>query len=229
MEKRTKERLKGAMLFLALAIPAAWLVFQWSLYASGRPHDLGFNPQETSNRFGGIWAIRMLILALAVSPAALMLGRPGLVRYRRMIGLYAFFYATLHLFSYFVLDLGLDGRALVEDILKRRYILFGILALSCLLPLAITSTKGWTRRLGARRWKRLHRLVYLAGMAAALHYLMLAKGNRLEPKVYAAILLLLLLVRIIPPALLPRLDPRTRKRHPRTEEESDRMPRVPGK
>jgi len=174
--------------FILLALPAAWLTAQWALFFAGEPHGLGFNPQEASNRFAGRWALRMLMLALAVSPLAELTGRKWLIGFRRMIGLFAFFYVCLHLTSYLALDLALDWAALWGDILDRTYITLGMSAFLLLLPLAVTSTRGWVKRLGARRWQRLHRLVYLAGALAALHFLMLSKGNQLEPKVYGAIM-----------------------------------------
>jgi len=167
------------------------------LFFLGEPHGLGFNPQEASNRFAGRWALRMLMLALAVSPFAELTGSRWLIQYRRMIGLFAFFYVCLHLTSYLALDLVLDWAALWDDILKRNYITLGMTAFVLLLPLAVTSTKGWVKRLGARRWQRLHRLVYAAGALAALHFLMLAKGNQLEPKIYAGLMALLLGYRLL--------------------------------
>lgn len=208
------DRIIRPLLFLVLASPALWLIGQWWLYFNGLEHGLGFNPQEASNRFGGRWTIRMLILTLSISPFATIIGKPWPIRYRRMIGLFAFSYATLHLLSYFALDLTLDVGALWADILKRRYIIFGILALLCLLPLALTSTKAMIKRLGARRWRRLHRLVYLASMSAALHYLVLAKGNQLAPRIYAAIIAALLLFRLIAPLKKAALDRWRANLHP---------------
>lgn len=167
------------------------------LFFLGEPHGLGFNPQEASNRYAGRWALRALMLALAVSPLAEMTGRRWLIQYRRMIGLFAFFYVCLHLTSYLALDLAFDWAALWDDVLERTYITLGMTAFALLLPLAATSTKGWIKRLGARRWQRLHRLVYAAGALAATHFLMLAKGNQLEPKIYAGIMALLLGYRLL--------------------------------
>ncbi|GGO04027.1 protein-methionine-sulfoxide reductase heme-binding subunit MsrQ [Iodidimonas muriae] len=184
------------ILFFMLSLPALWLTVQWALYFSGEPNGLGINPQEISNRFSGRWTLRMLILALAVSPFAALINKPWPLMFRRMVGLFAFFYVTVHLGSYLGLDLALDFSALWRDIMERVYILFGVGAFLCLLPLAATSTKGWIKRLGAPRWKALHRLVYMAGLLAALHFLFLVKGNRLEPKIYAAIIAALLLWRL---------------------------------
>lgn len=198
--RTTARRLRRArpVLFVLLALPALWIVWQWAAFASGLPHDLGFNPQETSNRFLGIQALRGLLLALAVTPLARLLGKPWPLAFRRMIGLYAFFYAALHLCGYVALDLVFDWRAFVEEVVERNFITLGLAAFLLLLPLALTSTRAAVRRLGARRWQSLHRLVYPAGAMAALHYTMLAKGNRLEPLIYAAAMAILLGVRLIP-------------------------------
>jgi len=181
----------GALFGLA-ALPALWLALQWALLLNGQPHGLGFNPQEYTNRYTGIWTFRLLIAALAISPLAQISGQRALIGLRRMVGLFAFAYACLHLTSYLGLDLLFDWAAFLRDIAKRTYILLGVAAFSCLLPLALTSTNGWIRRLGARRWQRLHRLVYAAGILASLHFIMLAKGNQLEPKVHAGLIALLL-------------------------------------
>jgi len=188
---RRARRAKPAV-FLVLALPAGWLIAQWGLFFLGEPHGLGFNPQEASNRFAGRWALRMLITALAVSPLAAATGRNWLMQYRRMTGLFAFFYVCLHLTSYLALDLVFDWAALWEDLVERSYITLGMSAFLLLIPLAATSTTKAVKRLGARRWQRLHRLVYAAGALAATHFLMLAKGNQLEPKIYAGIVVGLL-------------------------------------
>jgi sulfoxide reductase heme-binding subunit YedZ len=139
--------------------------------------------------------LRFLIVALAITPLR-RLGGPSLIRYRRAIGLLGFYYAVLHLTVYLVLDQGLDFAAIWADIVKRPYITVGMLALLCLVPLAITSTAGMVKRLGARRWRRLHRLVYVVGGLAALHFLWLAKVGRTDQYVYVAVLAVLLAVRV---------------------------------
>lgn len=194
MPRLTASRLRRIkpVIFLLAALPALWLAAQWALMLSGQPHGLGFNPQEYSNRYTGIWTFRLLIAALAISPLARISGQQALIGLRRMVGLFAFAYACLHLTSYLGLDLLLDWSAFWRDIVKRNYILFGVSAFLCLLPLAVTSTNTWIKRLGARRWQRLHRLVYAAGILASLHFIMLAKGNQLEPKVHAFLIALLL-------------------------------------
>jgi len=194
MPRLTASRLRRIkpVVFVLVALPALWLALQWALLLNGQPHGLGFNPQEYTNRYTGIWTFRLLIAALAISPLAQISGQRALIGLRRMVGLFAFAYACLHLTSYLGLDLLFDWAAFLRDIAKRTYILLGVAAFSCLLPLALTSTNGWIRRLGARRWQRLHRLVYAAGILASLHFIMLAKGNQLEPKVHAGLIALLL-------------------------------------
>jgi sulfoxide reductase heme-binding subunit YedZ len=143
----------------------------------------------------GDWALRLLLLSLAMTPLRRLLGQPWPIRFRRLVGLYAFFYACLHLSIYLVLDLGGYWTQIFEDIAKRPYITVGFGAWLLLLPLALTSTRGWIRRLG-RRWGQLHRLVYVAGGLAVLHFLWLVKSDLREPLVYAAVLALLLGLRL---------------------------------
>lgn len=190
--------------FLLLALPALWAAWQWTALALGLPHELGFNPQESSNRFLGRQALRILLLALAMTPLARLLGKPWPLALRRMIGLYAFFYALLHLLGFVALDLVFDWPAFLEEVVERNFITLGLAAFLLLVPLALTSTRAAIRRLGAKRWQRLHRLVYFAGALAALHNVMLAKGNRLEPLVYAALMAILLGARLLPKAALRR-------------------------
>jgi sulfoxide reductase heme-binding subunit YedZ len=161
----------------------------------GVTDQLGADPQNVLERALGLWALRLLILALAITPLR-RLGGPNLVRYRRAIGLIAFYYAALHLTVYMVLDQGLDLAAVWADIVKRPYITVGMLAFTILVPLAATSNAPMIRRLGGGAWQRLHRLVYVAAAAAALHFIMLVKAWPLEPLVYAALVALLLLFRL---------------------------------
>ena len=178
------------VLFLALALPLALLgVDVWrELQAPGS----AFGPDpaaELTHRLGA-WALRMLLLTLAVSPFARLLRKPWLVRVRRMIGLWAFGYAVLHFMSYLGPLAGFALTTVIEDLAKRPYITVGFAALVALVPLAITSTRGWQRRL-RRRWKTLHRLVYPAAIAAWLHLLWLSKGSTMDPFIYGAVLALL--------------------------------------
>jgi sulfoxide reductase heme-binding subunit YedZ len=166
----------------------------WSLYL-GVADELGADPQKTLERLLGLWALRFLIICLAITPLRRM-GGPNLVRYRRAVGLLAFYYAGLHVTVYVLLDQGLDFAAIWADIVKRPYITVGMLALLLLMPLAMTSNAPMIRRLGAA-WQRLHRLVYIAAAAAALHFLMLVKSWPPEPLIYAAAIAALLLARLL--------------------------------
>jgi methionine sulfoxide reductase heme-binding subunit len=177
------------IIYVAGLLPAAWYFYL------GVTDQLGADPQNTLERTLGLWALRFLILALAITPLR-RLGGPNLIRYRRAIGLLAFYYAALHLTVYLVLDKGLDLAAIWADIIKRPYITVGMLAFTILVPLAITSNSTMIRRLGAATWQRLHRLVYVATAAAAIHFIMLVKAWPPEPLVYAGIIAILLLLRL---------------------------------
>jgi sulfoxide reductase heme-binding subunit YedZ len=176
---------KPALFALCLA-PLAWLGWQW--WAGG----LGANPIEATTRFLGDWALRLLLVALAVTPARELSGWPRLASYRRMLGLFAFFYATLHVGSYVVLDQFFAWAEIAADIAKRTHISVGFTAFAVLAALAATSPAAVIKRLGAARWKRLHRLVYAAGALACLHYFMMVKADTGPPLVHAAVLAVLL-------------------------------------
>ncbi len=152
---------------------------------------LGANPIEEITHTTGESTLRMLLLTLAVTPLRRSFGWSFLAPLRRTFGLLAFFYATLHMLTYVALDQFFDWEALVEDVLERRYITAGALGFSCLLPLALTSTRGWMKRLG-RRWRKLHRLAYVAAIAGIVHYIWLVKADLVPPLAYAAVLAALL-------------------------------------
>ena len=177
---------------MAALVPAAWLA--WALVRS--PERLGVNPAETLQLETGIWALRFLLATLAITPLRRLTGWHPIIQYRRMLGLLAFFYACLHLTTYVVLDRYFDLSGVWEDIVKRPFITAGMTAFVLMIPLAITSTKGWIRRLG-RRWQLLHRLVYFSAAAACLHFIWKVKVAVGEPVYYAAILGVLLVVRMI--------------------------------
>ncbi|MEM7413146.1 MAG: protein-methionine-sulfoxide reductase heme-binding subunit MsrQ [Myxococcota bacterium] len=149
--------------------------------------DLGANPIETLTHVTGEWALRWLLVSLAVTPARRWLDWQWAAPLRRTFGLAAFGYASLHLGVWAGLDWFFDLGAMWEDVVERRYITMGFAGFLCMLPLAITSTRGWIRRLG-KRWVTLHRLAYLAGIAAVVHYLWLVKADLLAPLVHAALL-----------------------------------------
>jgi sulfoxide reductase heme-binding subunit YedZ len=160
--------------------------------------DPGANPIEALTHATGDWALRFLLITLAINPLRRVSGWGDLVRLRRMLGLYAFFYACLHVVIYAGLDRGLQWERIWDDVLKRPYITVGFSVFVMLIPLALTSTNGMMRRLGGRRWRRLHRLVYPAAVGAVLHFLWLVKADLREPLIYFALLLLLFTARLLP-------------------------------
>lgn len=181
--------LKVLVFFLSLA-PAAWIVNAVMTGASGP------NPIEFITHHTGQWALRFLLLGLVLSPMRWALKSVVPIKFRRMIGLFAFFYVIVHFSTYLALDQQFNLAAVAEDIFKRTYIIAGFSSLLILVPLAITSTKGMQKRLG-KRWLSLHKLVYVASIAAVLHYVWLAKGDQIEPLVYAAVLAVLLGMRVL--------------------------------
>ena len=195
--KMIDRRLKP-LFFVTLMLPALWLALQWGRAILGEPSALGFNPIEYTNRFLGDWALRTLILALAMRPLAILSGSLLPIRFRRMAGLIAFSYVCLHVINYLAVDLFFDWTAFWQDVLKRNYITLGMTAVVLLLPLVFTSTRKMVKRLGGRNWQRLHRTVYVINILAVFHFMMMVKGNQSEPKIYLAIVLTLLGIRLIP-------------------------------
>lgn len=165
-----------------------------ALLASGLTARLGPNPVEVLTHTTGDWGLRLLLLTLAVTPLRRLTGWGWLLRFRRMLGLFAFFYLSLHLVTYLWLDQFFDWAAILEDVAKRPYITAGFAAFLLLVPLALTSTRGMVRRLG-RRWQTLHRLIYPAAALGVLHFFWLTKADLREPLVYASVLALLLALR----------------------------------
>ncbi|MCK0067931.1 sulfite oxidase heme-binding subunit YedZ [Kordiimonas laminariae] len=184
------------IVFVLMLIPAVWLSWNWYQAFQYLPNDLGFNPQETSNRFTGDWAMRILLISLALTPLSKLIKSPKPVLFRRMIGLFAFFYVCLHIISYVWLDMLFDWAELWQDVLKRLYITVGLGAFLLLIPLAVTSTQGWIKRMGAKSWQRLHKAVYVVGVLVIIHFVMMRKGFQIEPLVYGGILGLLFVLRI---------------------------------
>ncbi|MDH0495401.1 sulfite oxidase heme-binding subunit YedZ [Comamonas aquatica] len=185
--------LQRVALHLLCLVPVLWLFF---LAATD---GLGANPAEALLRDLGLWALRFVCLALAVTPLRVWLGWTRLAAYRRMLGLYAFFYGSLHWLCYLLLDMGLDWAAVLEDLAKRPFILVGTLAWGILLVLAITSIPRLIRRMGGKRWQALHRAVYAAAALAVLHFwwMRAGKNNLAEVGVYLAIVAALLLARVL--------------------------------
>lgn len=182
-------------LFIACLVPLAQLVY--GFYTD----DLTANPIEYITRFTGSWALIILLTSLAITPLRKILGWNALIRYRRMLGLFAFFYSVLHFSTYMVLDHFFDFQAIAKDIFKRPYVTAGFTSFVLMIPLALSSTAAMIRRLG-KRWQQLHRLVYLAAAAGVLHFYWLVKSDIRRPAQYGAVLALLLGVRLAY-ALLP--------------------------
>ena len=187
--------------FLACLVPLATLL--WRFFGS-TPTDmstwgagLGANPIEKITHATGEWALRFLLITLAITPLRKLLGVPALIKFRRMFGLFAFFYACLHFTTYIWLDKFFNLHEMLADIAKRKFITVGFAAFVLLVPLAVTSTAGWIRRLGGKRWQTLHRLIYVSAIAGVVHYLWLVKKDIREPLVYGAILAVLLGYRIV--------------------------------
>lgn len=178
------------LLFGLGLLPLLWLAYR------GVSGGLGVNPVETLNRTLGDWTLRLLLLTLAITPLRRLTRWGWLIKLRRMIGLYAFAYASLHLASYLVVDQFFDWAEIGADIIKRPYITVGMSAFLLLIPLAVTSTNGMMRRLG-RNWQRLHRLVYPIAIAGVVHFYMLVKADTREPLLYALLLGILLAARLI--------------------------------
>lgn len=177
-------------IYAAGFVPAAWY------FTLGFTDQLGADPLKVLERALGLWALRFLVAGLAITPLRQSFGI-NLLRYRRAIGLLAFYYATLHLVTYVVLDQGLDFGAVWADILKRPYITVGMLSFSLLVPLAITSNNAMIQRLGGQAWTKLHRLVYVAVLAAAIHFVMVVKAWPSEPLIYATLVVFLLAYRLV--------------------------------
>jgi len=183
------------VVFLLCLAPALWLVWLW------HNNRLGINQLELVARYSGSWTLRMLLISLAITPLRRLPGLSPLVRFRRMTGLFAFFYGTLHALHYFGLDVQWDMNIIKEDLTFRRFFIAGMVSLLLMLPLALTSFDAAIRKLGGKRWRLLHRLAYLAGIAGVVHFLWQGKSIDPRPVQYALILALLLLTRVVYAAL----------------------------
>lgn len=178
------------ILFLVCLVP--FFILLWRILHS----DLGPNPVQFVEYWTGRWTLRFLVITLAITPARKILRLPQLIRFRRMTGLFAFFYVCLHFLSYLGIDKYFMWGEIWADLHKRPYIIAGFTGFLLLLPLALTSTAGWIRRLGGKRWRRLHRLIYLAAVAGVIHYYWQVKSDKRAPLTYAAIFALLFVWRI---------------------------------
>jgi methionine sulfoxide reductase heme-binding subunit len=177
-------------LFAVCLIPAGLLIWR------GFEGRLGANPVEFIEHSTGDWAIRFLLITLGVTPLRKIFNQPLLTRFRRMLGLFSFFYVVVHLMMYLTFDQMFDPRAILADVAKRLYIMAGTAGLLMLIPLAVTSTAAMVRRMGPRNWQRLHRLIYFATLAGVIHYYWLVKSDIREPLMYGGILAVLMLFRL---------------------------------
>ena len=182
-----RDRLIYAAVWLALLAPLPFVIWQGLI---------NVNPIEYILRHLGLWGLRLLILSLVITPAARIFRQPGLIRYRRTIGLFAFSFVLLHWLSYIILDQFFDWAQILKDIYKRPFITIGMAAFVCLVPLAVTSTNAMIRRLGPARWKRLHSLIYLIVPAGLVHYWLMVKADHRSQLVYGAIIIALLAWRV---------------------------------
>jgi len=193
MKKFDLARLKP-IVFATCLIPAAQIA--WNLYrvitGSGGLTDLGANPITKVEILTGLWTLRFLAITLAVTPVREISGIGQLAKYRRMFGLFTFFYACVHVSMWVGVDWFFDWRSMGDEIIKHKYIFVGMATFLTLIPLAITSTNGWVRRLGGKRWAKLHRLVYVAAVGGTVHYLWAVKKDTLFPLAYFATFALLL-------------------------------------
>jgi sulfoxide reductase heme-binding subunit YedZ len=177
--------------FACCLVPA--LVLTWKGFHDG----LGANPIDVITRSTGKWTLTFLLITLSVTPVRKLSGLAWLIKFRRMLGLFAFFYGSLHLMTYVWLDKFFDVHEMLHDIAKRRFITAGMTAWFLMLPLAITSTAGWIRRIGGKRWQKLHRLIYFSAAAGVVHFIWLVKADLLRPLTYGSILAALLTYRLI--------------------------------
>ena len=189
------------LVFLLCLVPFFLLV--WGALTA----NLGANPVETITHTTGDWILRFLLIALTFTPLRRITGWNWLLRFRRMTGLFAFFYAILHFTIYCISISGLDFKEIGIDIVKRPYVTVGFLSFVLMIPLAITSTRKWIGRLGGKRWQLLHRLIYLSAICGVLHYLWQVKLDITYPVRYGMVLAVLLLFRVWT-AVRPRLQPK---------------------
>ena len=191
-----KHPLAKVVFFIVCLMPMAWIV--WNAVFG----DLGANPVETVTHQTGDWALRLLLLTLLITPLKQWTGRSAVIRFRRMAGLFVYFYASCHFLIWFLADHGLDPASMIEDVIERPYITIGFSAFVLLTPLALTSNQWSVRRLG-RKWKSLHRLVYLIIILVIVHFLWLVKADYLEPLIYASIAAFLLSARLLKRKVAP--------------------------
>lgn len=178
------------LLFIVCLIPAIWLTI------AAFTNQLGANPIEAVTRETGLWALRFLWLTLLITPLRWVTGWNSLLKYRRLLGLYVFFYAVLHMLLYLGLDQFFDINDIIKDIIKRPFITIGFFTFTALIPLVVTSNNAMVKRMGGRRWKQLHRLTYFIAIASSVHFYMLVKLDKTEPLIYIGLLIILLTPRV---------------------------------
>lgn len=196
-------RFNKILLSLNALIPLAFLAYD------GWRGQLGANPIEFFLRTTGVMTLGFLLITLAVTPLRKAFGWNGLIKYRRMLGLYAFFYGCLHLITYSVFDKSLSIPAIVDDVIQRPFIAIGMLAFFLLIPLAVTSTNGWVKRLGGKNWSKLHKLTYPIAILGVIHFWMVVKSDIFYPAMFGLVLALLLGYR-----LMPKATPKPQKPEP---------------
>jgi len=194
-------RVTKIVVFIVCMVPLGLLA--WRFFGA-HPTDmstwgagLGANPVEALEHKTGDWTLRFLLITLAITPLRKLLHVPALIKFRRMFGLFAFFYGCLHFTTYLGVDKFFNVHEIVADVVKRKYITVGFTAFVLLIPLAVTSTAGWIRRLGGKRWQALHRLIYISAICGIIHYLWLVKADIHEPLEYGAVLAVLLAYRVV--------------------------------
>ena len=188
--KLNRWRIFKPVVFLACLAPAVWLA------CAAFTDRLGANPLAEITNTTGLWTLRLLCVTLAISPLRRITGWNSLIRFRRMLGIFAFFYAVLHFIRYIWLDQVFDFGGMLADVRKRPFITAGFLGFVVLIPLAVTSTQKWIERLGGKRWQMLHRLIYVSAAAGVIHYLWLVKLDTRRPLAYGAVLAVLLGFRV---------------------------------
>jgi methionine sulfoxide reductase heme-binding subunit len=185
----TVKQLKTTV-FISSLVPVCWLVFALLT------NQLGANPIEAVTRESGLWALKFLVLTLAITPLRWLTGWNMLGSIRRMLGLYVFFYALLHVLLYLWLDQFFDVNEIIKDIIKRPFITIGFFTFTSLIPLVITSNNAMVKKLGGSRWKQLHKLTYFIAAASCVHFYMLVKADKFEPLIYGLVVALLLGARV---------------------------------
>jgi sulfoxide reductase heme-binding subunit YedZ len=186
-----RSRSAKVLVFALCLVPLLWAGWRaWN-------QDLTANPVEYLTHFSGDWTIRLLVITLSVTPLRKVLGLPELIRFRRMVGLFAFFYGCLHFLTFLWLDKDFEVREMLKDVSKRPFITAGFAAFVLMVPLALTSTAGWIRRLGGKRWQLLHRLVYFSAIAGVVHYYWLVKSDIRLPVLYGSLVGMLLVYRAV--------------------------------